>query len=775
MPASDEFKAKIKTGKIAEALAMAIGEATELQITTYVSTDVETEAVAVNTEPDSTKLGHRLQTKINLIDNKIENEFGEQLLDNGIYSELRQFHQQQVNESPQLMQNNISNLQKLLGIWARLHDRGTEALVLESEPSAATSGSLPSAQPPVASAALDRQETPIEIAEDSSPATPPSDRDGISLGTAATIGTLGVASLGIAALGREEAELSAATPPVSEPEVETAPLEVDGLESIAPPPPVEVEAALEEEEWEATRPPVRYEEVAEEEEWEATRPLVRYEEVAEEEEWEVTLPPTVEPEVAGIEESVATAMPLEVESGIDSAIPSADNWNVESSIETTAPPDVEPVPDTNAGWNEVIAPQTYPEVETGSDSWNQETTTSQEEEIVQEINSGWNLDAIAPPPMPEVEAGGESWNQETTTPQEEEIVQEINSGWNLDAISTPPMPEMESTSDGWNLETQMPQAEEPLPESNEQWNLDAIAPPPLPEVEAGSESWNQETTTSQEEEIVQEINSGWNLDAIASPPMPEMESTSDGWNLEAPMPQAEETLPKSNEQWNVEAIATPPAPEVDSSIDNWNLEELEAPTADNNRFSSDPSAWTIDSSIENSSAEDIDPFSPPLTSNLEDLNLEQQEEWDNWMVGEETPDSLSILGEPNPEAEDGLADLNLDDYLATEMSQNGVSSDLDPFTDPFAELDDSEDLLPSTGSNGESANSDLDLDGEWEALFGESSPPESQNPALTTPENRDESSRMDDLNQWIDDDELFADLMSPDRQPPSPPTTDRNQ
>jgi hypothetical protein len=130
------------------------------------------------------------------------------------------------------------------------------------------------------------------------------------------------------------------------------------------------------------------------------------------------------------------------------------------------------------------------------------------------------------------------------------------------------------------------------------------------------------------------------------------------------------------------------------------------------------------------------------------------------------------LGESNASAEEELDDLNLDDYLAAELSQNAVSSDLDPFADPFAELDGGENLSLSTGSNGDSTNSDLDLDGEWESLFGESSPLESENPSFIPPENRDETSRVDDLDRWIDDDELFADLMSPDRQPPSPPTTE---
>jgi hypothetical protein len=698
MPASDEFKAKIKTGKIAEALAVAIGEAAELQITTWVSKETDIEAVAGNTELESIEPGHRLQTKINLIDNKIENELGERFLDNGLYSGLRQFHQEQVKDSPQLMENNISNLQKLLGIWARLHDRGAEALALELEPLAATSQPLPSAEPTVASTAIASpepavEELPVEMADETSTVTPPSSQDRLSIGTAATLGTLGIASLGIAALGREQSESSATSSPVVEPELDPTPSESDELESLAPPPAVEAEAAAEEE-WEAPPPPVRSEPVAEEaeeeeEEWEAPPLPVRSEPVAEEEEWEGTSPLAFEPEEGSVE-PLATAMPSEAIAEIDTAIPGSDNWNLEA-LDATTPPDVEPSLESNAAWN---------------------------------------LDPFATPTPPEVEAGGESWNLEAVEPS-----LESNVGWNLDPIATPPSPEGETDNGSWNLESldaTIPPSDEPLLESDEQWSLEG---------------------------------------------------------LDTTIPPSDEPLLESDEQWDLDAIATPATSEADLDLesntpdsDDWNLGSLELPTTEDDIPTAESQPWAIDASNslletpqEDLSAADIDPFSSPLTSSLDNLQLNREEEWDNWLVEEEEPERLSSLGEIELDADDELADFNLQNWdLPPEASPTSASSNLDSLTGSFPETNGSEDfLLYSQLSNGDRADSDIDLDGEWEDLFAESSLTESQTSPQMTTEDGNEASQIDDLSQWIDDDELFADLMSPERQPPSPPATDR--
>ncbi len=77
MAASDDFKEQLKAGKIVEALALALSEAIELQVTTWVSSDQETDI----------KPGQRLRTRINLLEGDIENEIGKQFIGNSPYRE----------------------------------------------------------------------------------------------------------------------------------------------------------------------------------------------------------------------------------------------------------------------------------------------------------------------------------------------------------------------------------------------------------------------------------------------------------------------------------------------------------------------------------------------------------------------------------------------------------------------------------------------------------------------------------------------------------------
>ena len=107
MAASEEFKAQLKAGKIVDALTLALSEAVDLEITTWVS------PASGNSDSDSPLPGHRLRTHINLIEGKIENEVGDQFLENGSYSELHKFHLEQVKEGRQTIQKNLESLQKM--------------------------------------------------------------------------------------------------------------------------------------------------------------------------------------------------------------------------------------------------------------------------------------------------------------------------------------------------------------------------------------------------------------------------------------------------------------------------------------------------------------------------------------------------------------------------------------------------------------------------------------------------------------------------------------
>lgn len=107
MAASEEFKAQLQAGKIVEALTLAVSEAVNLEITTWVSPANE------SSDADSPLPGHRMRTQMNLLEGKIENEVGDQFLDNGPYTELQQFHLEQVRDSRQTIEKNLESLQKM--------------------------------------------------------------------------------------------------------------------------------------------------------------------------------------------------------------------------------------------------------------------------------------------------------------------------------------------------------------------------------------------------------------------------------------------------------------------------------------------------------------------------------------------------------------------------------------------------------------------------------------------------------------------------------------
>jgi hypothetical protein len=107
MNISDEFQAQIKAGNIADALAIAISGAVELEITTSVTS---------NQNPHHDSRGDRMRTRINIVDGQIDNEVGSKFIGNGPYTELRKFHLQQVHEGREVIQRNLENLQQMFTI-----------------------------------------------------------------------------------------------------------------------------------------------------------------------------------------------------------------------------------------------------------------------------------------------------------------------------------------------------------------------------------------------------------------------------------------------------------------------------------------------------------------------------------------------------------------------------------------------------------------------------------------------------------------------------------
>ncbi|MGQ4649087.1 hypothetical protein [Lyngbya aestuarii] len=131
MSISDDFKEKLKAGKIVDALTLALSEAIELEITTWVSSNksyAQTSAEAEQPHADC-----RMRTRLNIVDGDIENEIGSQFIGNGLYTELRQFHLDQVQEGRQIIQQNLENLQQLFSVLTKtMNQLPQESRQLES-------------------------------------------------------------------------------------------------------------------------------------------------------------------------------------------------------------------------------------------------------------------------------------------------------------------------------------------------------------------------------------------------------------------------------------------------------------------------------------------------------------------------------------------------------------------------------------------------------------------------------------------------------------------
>ncbi|NEP60411.1 MAG: hypothetical protein F6K31_25990 [Symploca sp. SIO2G7] len=140
MASSDDFKQQLKAGNFAKALAIAFSEAVELKITTWVSSDSDDLSSTI------AKPGHRLHTRINIVEGDIENEIGEQFIGNNPYKELRQFHLEQVAEGNKIIQSNLKSLQKLFEVLVTRNYQGSTTPVIEPQVSGVDSQLLPPAE-----------------------------------------------------------------------------------------------------------------------------------------------------------------------------------------------------------------------------------------------------------------------------------------------------------------------------------------------------------------------------------------------------------------------------------------------------------------------------------------------------------------------------------------------------------------------------------------------------------------------------------------------------
>lgn len=140
MGLSDEFRKELKAGNLSKAISLAVSEAVDLKITTWVASSSEEKEAA------QIKSGHCLRTHINIIEGDIENEIGDQFIGNGPYRELQQFHLEQVVQGSQIINSNLKSLQKLFEVWLKTSQKVANTPVLESEKSGFEQQLLPTAR-----------------------------------------------------------------------------------------------------------------------------------------------------------------------------------------------------------------------------------------------------------------------------------------------------------------------------------------------------------------------------------------------------------------------------------------------------------------------------------------------------------------------------------------------------------------------------------------------------------------------------------------------------
>jgi len=159
---SEEFKAALKEGRIVDALKTALGQSIKLEITTTIaSSDPETAS-------QIREKGEIMRTRFNIVEGKIETEIGSKFLKGGKFAELRDFHVSQMQASGQIIERNISSLQKLLDLWVVMTqqtivvtDSKTHSSELKSiQPDALAYGSIPR---PAAFSAPDLRERKEEL------------------------------------------------------------------------------------------------------------------------------------------------------------------------------------------------------------------------------------------------------------------------------------------------------------------------------------------------------------------------------------------------------------------------------------------------------------------------------------------------------------------------------------------------------------------------------------------------------------------------------------
>ncbi len=128
MTSRDDLREAIKAGKLADALVMAMSNAVELNITTWITSEDNNSELAKQKKPERS-----LRSQINLVEGKIKNEVGEQFVDSNTHKELKRFHLEQVLQGNKTIRDNIVSLQKLFQLLQAIQKhQGDKALSQEA-------------------------------------------------------------------------------------------------------------------------------------------------------------------------------------------------------------------------------------------------------------------------------------------------------------------------------------------------------------------------------------------------------------------------------------------------------------------------------------------------------------------------------------------------------------------------------------------------------------------------------------------------------------------
>lgn len=111
MASSKEFKQAIREGRLNDAFVIAMSNAPQLHITTWVASG-ESESKPLEEEC--------LRTHVNLVEGEIINEIGEELISDNLSATLQQFHLQQVTQGHQTISQNLQSLQQMFRLLAVL-------------------------------------------------------------------------------------------------------------------------------------------------------------------------------------------------------------------------------------------------------------------------------------------------------------------------------------------------------------------------------------------------------------------------------------------------------------------------------------------------------------------------------------------------------------------------------------------------------------------------------------------------------------------------------